>query len=69
MICAGGKPDPKSGDERKWADWIVFGFLIWMANSNFDNNAAKWDLCSDLGRYVSESTMPDSCFEKYYADD
>ena len=62
------KPEP--GDRnRSGLVWLVFAFGAWMVDGNFDNKTAKWDLCRDLGRYVSESKMPDACFEKYYADD
>lgn len=61
--------DKPQSDDRSWAVWIVFSFLVWMADSNFDNNVAKWNLCGELGRYVGQFQLPEVCVEKEFADD
>ena len=57
------KNSRKAFEDGSWAVWIVFAFLAWMTHVNFNNNAAKWELCSIIDNYVREDQRPRHCIE------
>ncbi|MCH7510374.1 MAG: hypothetical protein IIB68_11150 [Proteobacteria bacterium] len=55
------KPEDGNRGDNSVLVWIVFGFCVWLAHSNFENNAKKWELCQTLAEHRIK--QPEACWE------
>ena len=49
--------------DRAWAVWLVFLFAVWMTHTNFQNNAAKWRLCTAIDQSEVLERFSEECEE------
>ncbi len=61
-IGRGEKPD------KAMMVWVLFAFYVWMAHSNFQNNQAKWEVCSQLEERIGYDYLPEVCWEAEYEE-